>query len=140
MTSGRIILTTLLSLGSACHSDTTLEQATRGLRLTSPSGQFVLLVTQPDSAQNDMLGFRIQDATGNVVFTPHEHWSDRHRLHFTWDASDRAWCYSSDVGTDLWERQADGAWQHKAWVDTNLVPPQSCSHYYDADRTRQCVY
>lgn len=100
-----------------------LERATPGLRIAAPSGRFVLLVTQPDPSQADMLGFRIEDTANNVLFTPPERWSDRHRLHFVWDKSDRAWCYSSDVGTDVWERQANGAWLHKAWVDTDLVPP-----------------
>lgn len=101
------------------------DRATPGQTITSPSGKFVLIVTQPDPARADVLSFRLEDPAHHPVFTAAEHWSDRHRLHFAWDASDRAWCYSSDVGTDVWERQVDGSWLHRAWVDTQLVPPEA---------------
>lgn len=95
----------------------------------SPSGRYVVVVTQPTAAEPDMLSFRIEDARGAIQFTAPDRWSDRHRLHFVWDAMDRVWSYSSDVGTDVWERQADGAWTARAWVDTDLRPPSALVPY-----------
>ena len=106
-----------------------MERAFPGQKLIAPSGHHVALVTQPIADQRDMLSFRIEDAHGVTEFTSSERWSDRHRLHFVWDSSDQLWVYSSDVGTDVFERAPGGTWSARPWVQTELTPPKELAPY-----------
>lgn len=100
------------------------EVATPGSPKISPSGQYKLVVFEAkDRGGFPMNGFRIEDLSGNVLFTSEQHWSTRHRLYFLWDAENRVWVYSSDVGTSIWEL-ADGRWQRKDHdAQAGLKPP-----------------
>ncbi len=106
-----------------------MNRAVEGQRIVSPSGRYVAVVTKPSRDEPGMLSFRIEDRQGRIEFAAPDRWAARFRLHFVWDDADRLWSDSSDVGTDVWERQVDGSWKGRAWVSTDLVPPPALAPY-----------
>jgi hypothetical protein len=132
-----IIACTLgLAAASCGRGGDAVLQAAEGQKATSPSGRYVLTVTAPDPTDHHLLSFRIDDARGTARYEPAERWADRHRLYFVWDDADRLWSYSSDVGTDVWEHQPDGAWTSRPWIDTDLAAPASIAKYLPERRPR----
>lgn len=106
------------------HDAAMTDVATAGRPLPSPSGRHrVLVIDTTDEAGFPAQTFEIQTAAGERVFAAETRWSTRHRLAFAWDAQDRLWVYSSDVGTDVWE-DVGGRWTQRAWVrGGGLQPP-----------------
>ena len=67
-------------------------------------------------------GFQVNSTSGATLAAPAERFSQRHRTYFLWDAADRVWVYSGDVGTFYWESGASG-WQQHAWADGKVPAP-----------------
>lgn len=125
----RSLLIVLMVVVGACRGGSRSERAVPGQRLVSPNGRYVAVVTRPSTDEPGQLSFRIENANRAIELICPDRWSDRHRLIFVWDANDRLWAYSSDVGTDVWERHADGTWSARAWVQTDLTPPPALAPY-----------
>lgn len=102
----------------------------------SPSGSYTLQVHEEpgDGAPNQF--FTISDASGSVVYTAAERFSQRHRTYFVWGDNDTVWVYSGDVGTYVWQPTADPAvWTSQSYRESGLPAPQVLKdlrpNYYD---------
>jgi hypothetical protein len=89
----------------------------------SPSKRYRLVIFEEHDGQAQVHGFRIEDPSGQVLFSPPRRWATRHRVLFLWDEAERVWVYSSDVGTLLWQAQSDTQWQEQAYRESGLAPP-----------------
>lgn len=87
-----------------------LDQVDEGDRIVSPSGAYVAVVDRATEEPN-ALTFHIEDAKHHVEYVATDHWLERFVLAMMWDAEGRLWCYSGDVGTEVWDRQPDGTWR-----------------------------
>ncbi len=84
--------------------------------IPSPDGSLTL-VTSINRSKDDLtkylcVRFQIVDSAGKVIYEEQTGASDRMRWSMQWDGNDRIVLDSSDIGTLVWERQADGIW-HK---------------------------
>ncbi len=52
--------------------------------------------------------FQVQEPDGKPLFISPVRWVARHRTEFYWDAQDRIWVLSSDVGTSVWAPEPGG--------------------------------
>lgn len=92
-----------------------------GPGVPSPSGRYALRVVSTEPAQ---LGFEVLDAEGDALFTSDERSDDRSTTMFLWEADDRVWVYSGDVGTFFWERGATpDVWRRQMYADSDVPAP-----------------
>ncbi|HYF61671.1 MAG TPA: hypothetical protein VD886_02590, partial [Herpetosiphonaceae bacterium] len=82
------------------------------------------VVVHANAAGGDTQSFQILDSAQAVVFAAAEEFSLRDTTYFLWDAADRVWVYSGDVGTFFWERGADGAWNKSVYATSSVPAPQ----------------
>lgn len=99
-----------------------------GSRRESSSGRFVAVLFHDNSSGHDMLGIRIEDGYGHVLLSPTDRWSARHRVEDEWDAEERLWLWSSDVGTSVWARhdtptETGGNWAALTESESNTLRP-----------------
>jgi hypothetical protein len=100
------------------------EVATTDLAAVSPSGAYTLRVTETDENGIPTQRFQILDQSENVVFASDQGFDVRHMTYFLWDASDRVWVYSGDIGTYFWEHNPDtGAWEQAAYARSEVPAP-----------------
>lgn len=86
----------------------TLERA-----VTSPTGKHRLELVKHAAGDDEAayVTIRIRDRADRVVYDSRKRFSRRFATEVLWDDSvDRAWVYSSDVGTYLWEQGENGDW------------------------------
>jgi hypothetical protein len=102
------------------RSDMTPEDqarlATAEQAVTSPSGDYQLDLVEhaATSKRAGSVSVRIRDRTGHTVHDSSRLFSSRFETLALWDDEvDRAWVYSSDVGTYVWDRREDGAWTER---------------------------
>jgi len=87
--------------------------------VTSPSGRYRLEVVPGEYSGDEGSGtyerVRVRDPDGKTVHDLDGRLSTNFATDILWDdAIDRVWVYSSDVGTYLWDRRADGTWAGRA--------------------------
>jgi hypothetical protein len=102
------------------------EIATQDHPSHSPSGKYVLEVKHEDHEGILSETFVIRMAATNEVLFAYDEWYNiRHTTVFLWDAADRVWVYSGDIGTYFWERdQDDHHWTQHAYAQSKVNPPQ----------------
>ncbi len=112
---------------SACQQGQEImppEVATQNHDAISPSGNYTLTVVALEEGGNPYQRFEIRDRKGQILFSPPEQFSARHTTVFLWDALDRAWVYSGDIGTFYWERQASSNdWQKWTYPQAEASAP-----------------
>jgi hypothetical protein len=69
------------------------------------------------------LRFAIFDrSTGALLYQSTDKFQERFRNEFLWDAQNRVWVNSSDVGTFYWQKTEDRkSWVKFDWID-NMIP------------------
>jgi hypothetical protein len=118
------------AVGCASSGADMSEEATPGAPRPSPSGRYVLMVIETaDEAGHPMKTFQIKHPSGQELYAAAERWSTRHRLHFVWDREDRVWVYSSDVGTNIWERSDTGWTRTEYAARPGVEPPDFLKRY-----------
>lgn len=132
-----LVLVLACALAGGCRESPAMGAfASPGNPRTSPSGKYVLVVFDTSDGTAPVWGFRVEAASGGTLAAPPERLSQRHRTYLLWDAADRVWAYSGDVGTFYWERDADG-WRKHAWVDGGAAaPPELTALVPQLDRKR----
>ena len=125
---GHIAVAALLA---GCHHG---NDSTPG-RVVSPSGRYTA-VTSVNRSKADMakylhVGFETRDAAGKLLHRERTGASDRMRWEFEWDANDRLWMHSSDIGTYSWERGADGAWIEVTPRSSDRMAPPRLKRHHD---------
>lgn len=118
------LILTLFGLLVACQTYPP-EVALPDRPATSPSGQYQLEVIE--SQRLSSWNFVIKDQNGVEIhqsYDPADWYSYHHTTYFVWDAADRVWVYSGDVGTFYWERQPDGRWLKKSYHQNPIPAPQ----------------
>ena len=98
----RIALGLAVLLSVACRQD---GQDLEGI--PSPDGRFRLVV----HIQDGTVVFTINDAANAVLHVQDTRASHYQRWKVGWDDDGRVWLNSSDIGTYVWEEQADGSWK-----------------------------
>lgn len=90
----------------------------------SPSGTYRLAVVVVDSDKdgNKELSFQIQDTGGKTLYQPSDLFSTRAKTYFLWDARDRAWVYSSQLGTSFWQKEGESWVRHSYDPAASSVP------------------
>ena len=92
-----------------------------GPAVPSPSGRYALQVVRTEP---ERLDFEVLDAGGEALFRSDERFDDRSRTMFLWDADERVWAYSGDVGTFFWERGATpDVWRRHVYADSDVPAP-----------------
>jgi len=122
-TIGALFTTTRqLGRGSADALEATFERPA-----ASPSGKFRLVVLQGDDGQARFQQFQIltTEEPLRLVFASEDRFRMRDATFFCWDAADRVWVYSGDVGAFYWLRSADGRWEKKAYAPQGSVSAPS---------------
>jgi hypothetical protein len=98
-----------------------------GTPIPSPSGHYSLVLVPSDRVIGGKsyrsFDFRILDSHGNKLFESKQEYAGWFRLWFAWDAQDRVWVGSEDVGLSWWEKTADGWEEHPYEEGGSLVPP-----------------
>ncbi len=88
----------------------------------SPSGVYRLHVLASEGGRSQF--FQITDDEGRLLFTSLDSYDTRHRTYFLWDAEDRVWVYSGDVGTFFWEADSEtGEWEQYTYVEAEVEAP-----------------
>lgn len=119
-----ILITIIISLISCeRRSDNTMpkEVATQHHDAISPSGDYVLTVLEHDGESQS---FQILDYnTHAVIYTAPEKYQMRDLTYFLWDADDRVWVYSGDLGTFFWEYDGIRQWKMYVYAQSNVSAP-----------------
>lgn len=100
------------------------EVATLDKPAVSPSGRFILVVLAQNVDGQDVQSFQILSADKTTLYTPSEQFTARDMNFFLWDASDRVWVYSGDLGTFFWENQGEPQmWKKYVYVESDVPAP-----------------
>lgn len=83
--------------------------------IPSPDGSLIL-VTSVNQSKDDPITylcvkFQIVDSAGNLLYEEQTRASDRMRWSMHWEDNQHIVLDSSDIGTRVWEQQANGSWQ-----------------------------
>ncbi len=83
--------------------------------IPSPNGNLTL-ITSINRSKEDLtkflcVKFQIIDSTGRVLYEEQTGASDRMRWNMRWEDNQHVVLDSSDIGTIIWEQQADGSWR-----------------------------
>ena len=122
----RVLAVTVGIVGclTACCLDPAVEArpqlpksvATADRPAVSPSGEYMLMVVRGNDGAADFVSFRIDrrnSDSGGVAAQPRyvsdDRFTARHTTYFLWDDDDRVWVYSGDVGTVIWQRDAESS-------------------------------
>jgi hypothetical protein len=100
-------------------------QALRNYPATSPSGKYRLVVTEGFDGAIHFAKFDIvsNERPQRALFSCQEHFRTWDTTFFLWDAADRVWVYSGDIGVFYWERVKDNIWQEHDFYPGQRVPP-----------------
>jgi hypothetical protein len=94
----------------------------------SPSGEFELRVLEGFDGEAPFQRFQILGKTkkgkGIVYNDAKDFFYSRHTTYFFWDAENRAWVYSGDIGTFYWERDKLGLWRKHTYDKTKMRAPE----------------
>lgn len=101
------------------------EVATSDAPAVSPSGKYRLAVRVESSDLGQAQTFEILDqASGTIVYEPAERFLMKDTTFFLWDAGDRVWVYSGDVGTYFWENQGEpDRWEKRVYAQSDVPAP-----------------
>ena len=84
--------------------------------IPSPDGNLTLITSinrsKEDPTKYLCVKFQIVDSTGKMLYEEQTGASDRMRWSMRWEDNQRVVLDSSDIGTIVWEQQADESW-HK---------------------------
>src|SRR5262245_39488918 len=94
-----ISLCTLLSCQGRSSAAMPAEVAIPNKPSVSTSGKFILVVLTQNADGNDTQSFQILAQDKTTLYTSAEQFSTRDTNFFLWDAQDRVWAYSGDLGT-----------------------------------------
>jgi hypothetical protein len=104
--------------------------ATPDRSVVSPSGDYRLEVVEGEYRGEEGSGpwwrirIRDRDGDGEIILDSRERFAIRFKTLVLWDDRlDRAWVYSSDVGTGYWDREDDGNWSYDGFDPENGKPP-----------------
>lgn len=93
--------------------------------MVSPSGRYQLVQVLETQEGSRWFRFRVEDRQQREVYVSTEHWAARHRTEFYWDAQDRVWVYSGDVGISAWAPGPEGTWHALGDAERQaLTPPE----------------
>lgn len=98
----------------------TLEQPA-----ASPSGTYLLQITEEETSSGGYLRFQISEIEPpSRKFVAEDRFSARHETIFIWDDMDRVWVYSGDVGVFYWEKVPDKwIWEKVTYKKEAFPPP-----------------
>lgn len=101
------------------------EVATLDKSAVSPSGKYLLVVQKQDDDGVETFNFQLLDKNNSVLFTSPDKFSAQDTTYFLWDADDRVWVYSGDVGTFFWQNEGDPTiWPKYVYAENNVPAPQ----------------
>ncbi len=87
---------------------------TRSSSIPSPDGKLTLITSINRSKDNPTkylcVKFQIIDSTGKVLYEEQTGASDRMRWSIYWKDTQHVVLDSADIGTMIWEQQANGSW------------------------------
>ena len=96
----------------------------------SPSGAFTASLAAVDERGTRAWKVVLRDQQGHEVFRSPTNFTARHRTVVTWEnQADQLWIYSGDIGTRVYARDAQGAWQERS--KAGLTPPAPIQEVYD---------
>jgi len=111
-----VAIALLLLLGLACNS------SPRTIR--SPSGQRVAHVTNARDAQgHKVIRVHVEPGGGGTRISLPMEWRVEHHLELVFDAEDRLWVWSSDIGTSVFVQRGAGWSSISAEERQGLQPP-----------------
>jgi hypothetical protein len=58
-----------------------------------------------------------------ALFSCKEHFRTWDTTYFLWDAENRVWVYSGDIGTFYWERGKNGIWEEHTYGEEAVPAP-----------------
>lgn len=94
---------------------------------TSIRGEYSAEVRNERDSRGEWIRIRIRSTeTGEVLFVSDERWAARHHFQVAWDAENRVWVNSSDVGLTVYEPATSAGWlpiptPQQYWLD---LPPE----------------
>jgi len=118
----------VLILAACQQNDPNTTVAPEWATLTHPgvslSGTYRLAVVVIDNDKdgNKVLSFQIQDTGGKSLYQPSDLFPTRAKTYFLWDARDRVWVYSSQLGTSFWQKEGESWVKHRYDPAVSSVP------------------
>jgi hypothetical protein len=92
----------------------------------SPSGKYRLIVVKGFNGRTRFTQFQIAstELQPNLLFCCKDYFPSARATYFLWDAQDRVWVYSGDVGAFYWSRGMDGVWTKHIYGQDTVAPPE----------------
>jgi hypothetical protein len=101
------------------------EVATQETPASSPSGKYVLAVVAGKQSGNETQSFQILGQNKELLYASSDQFMARDVTFFLWDADDRVWVYSGDLGTFFWEEEGEpGTWKKSVYAQSDVSAPQ----------------
>lgn len=100
------------------------EVALVGHPANSLSNLYVLRVIEVEMEGGLYQSFQIYGADSELLYEAEERFSAQSANFFLWDASDRVWVYSGDLGTFFWEYDdSSQQWTKFTYADSEAPAP-----------------
>jgi hypothetical protein len=136
----------LLNLGCA-DRPADRYQALLNYPATSPSGKYRLVVMKGFDGAIHFAKFDVvsEEYPQQALFSCKKHFRTWDTTFFCWDAEDRVWVYSGDIGTFYWERGKNDIWEEHTFSEGTVPPPAFLKkmrpHYFEvvAERRREAL-
>jgi hypothetical protein len=121
-----IFLTTLAVICPGCgERRVSQHQAIPSQPAVSPSGKYRLVIMEGNDGKKQFRTFEIMTngVRTRVLYSSQEHFRTFDTTYFFWDAEDRVWVYSGDVGTFYWIRLSDADWKKNHYQKQSFDAP-----------------
>lgn len=111
-------------------------RAAPGAPTRSPSGAFVLKLVESEQQRDGKawryVSFQILSPDGQVRFEPRQPFAGWFTVVVGWDAQDRVWLRSGDIGVRVWSH-GDAGWNEHVWQKDGPVTPSPSRVVWDAE-------